>query len=77
MERFRERLPRIGIALALLGRDLEVLFGCHARQLDMRRTESRAIEAVKAAFDEHNIEMPCRVVTLQARPPNHRTESLR
>lgn len=46
--------------------DLEVLFWCDARQLDMRRTRARAITAVKAAFDREGIETPCRVVALQA-----------
>lgn len=46
--------------------DLEVLFWTDARQIAMRRTRSQAIEAVKAAFDDHGIEMPCRVVALQA-----------
>jgi small conductance mechanosensitive channel len=46
--------------------DLEILFWCDARQLDMRRARGRAIEAVKSAFDQHGIEMPCRVVALQA-----------
>jgi small-conductance mechanosensitive channel len=46
--------------------DLEILFWCDAHQLDMRRTRDRAMTAVKAAFDEHGIEMPCRVVALQA-----------
>lgn len=45
--------------------DLDVRFWCDARQLEMRRTLGRAIEAVKAAFDAHGIEMPCQVVALQ------------
>ncbi|HVM07220.1 MAG TPA: mechanosensitive ion channel family protein [Acidimicrobiales bacterium] len=46
--------------------NLEVLFWCDARQLEMRRTKSDAIEAVKMAFDAHGIEIPCQVVALQA-----------
>jgi len=46
--------------------NLEVLFWCDARQLEMRRTLSRVIEAVKRAFDDHDIEIPCQVVALQA-----------
>ena len=46
--------------------DLDVRFWCDARQLEMRRTLSRAIEAVKTAFDDHGIEMPSQVVALEA-----------
>lgn len=46
--------------------NLEVLFWCDARQLEMRRTLGRAIEAVKRAYDEHQIEIPCQIVALQA-----------
>ena len=46
--------------------DVEVLFWTDARQIEMRRTMSHAIEAVKAAFDDHGIEMPCRLIALQA-----------
>ncbi|MBA2495495.1 MAG: mechanosensitive ion channel family protein [Acidimicrobiia bacterium] len=46
--------------------NLEVLFWCDAHQLDMRRARSRAIEAVKGAFDEHGIEMPSLIIALQA-----------
>lgn len=46
--------------------DLEVLFWCDAHQLEMRRARSRAIEAVKATFDEHGVEMPSPIVALQA-----------
>lgn len=46
--------------------DLEVRLTCDAHELEMRRTVGRAIEAVKTAFDEHRIEMPCHVVALQA-----------
>ncbi len=42
--------------------DVEVLFWTDARQIEMRRTRSHAIEAVKAAFDDHGIEMPCRLI---------------
>lgn len=45
--------------------DLDVRFWCDPRQLEMRRTLGRAIEAVKAAFDAHGVEMPCQVVALQ------------
>ncbi len=48
--------------------DLDVRFWCDARQLEMRRTLSGAIEAVKTAFDEQGIEMPSDVVALQATP---------
>ena len=37
-----------------------------SRQLGMRRTLDRAIEAVKTAFDAHGIEMPSQVIALQA-----------
>lgn len=47
--------------------DLDVHFWCDARQLEMRRTLSRAIEAVKTAFDDHGIEMPSQVVAVEAR----------
>lgn len=46
--------------------NLEVLFWCDAHQLEMRRTIARGIEAVKRAFDEHGIEIPCPIVALQA-----------
>ncbi len=45
--------------------DLDVRFWCDARQLEIRRTLGRAIEAVKAAFDARGVEMPCQVVALQ------------
>lgn len=48
--------------------ELEVLLWCDARQLEMRRTMNRAIEAVKEAFDREGIEMPPEVVALQAKP---------
>lgn len=46
--------------------DLDVRFWCDARQLEMRRTLDRAIEAVKTAFDAEGIEMPSEVLALQA-----------
>lgn len=46
--------------------DLDVRFWCDAHQLEVRRTLSRAIEAVKTAFDVHGIEMPSQVIALQA-----------
>ena len=45
---------------------LEVLFWCDARQLEMRRTLARALQAVKVAFDAEGIEMPSELVALQA-----------
>ncbi len=47
---------------------LEVLLWCDARQLEMRRTMNRAIEAVKVAFDREGIEMPPEVVALRVKP---------
>lgn len=46
--------------------DLEIRFWCDPRQLEFRRTLSRAIEAVKTAFDVNGIEMPSQVIALQA-----------
>ena len=46
--------------------NLDIRFWCDARQLEMRRTLDRAIEAVKTAFDAHGIEMPSQVIALQA-----------
>ena len=46
--------------------NLDVRFWCDAHQLELRRTLSRAIEAVKTAFDVHGIEMPSQVIALQA-----------
>jgi small conductance mechanosensitive channel len=46
--------------------DLEVMVWCDAHQLEMRRTLSRCLTAVKSAFDRAGIEMPTRVVALQA-----------
>lgn len=46
--------------------DLDIRFWCDPRQLEFRRTLSRAIEAVKTAFDVHGIEMPSQVIALQA-----------
>ena len=46
--------------------NLDIRFWCDAHQLELRRTLSRAIEAVKTAFDVHGIEMPSQVVALQA-----------
>jgi small conductance mechanosensitive channel len=46
--------------------DLDIQFWCDPRQREFRRTLSRAIEAVKAAFDVNGIEMPSQVVALQA-----------
>ena len=36
--------------------DLDIRFWCDPRQLEFRRTLSRAIEAVKTAFDVHGID---------------------
>jgi small-conductance mechanosensitive channel len=46
--------------------DLDIRFWCDPRQLEFRRTLSRAIEAVKTAFDVNGIEMPSQVIALQA-----------
>jgi small-conductance mechanosensitive channel len=46
--------------------DLEVMFWCNARQLELRRVRSTAIDVVKNALDAHHIEMPSQVVALQA-----------
>ena len=46
--------------------DLDVQFWSSPRQLELRRTLDRAIEAVKSAFDAYSIEMPSQVVALQA-----------
>jgi len=46
--------------------DLDIRFWCDSRQLEMRRTLDRAIEAVKTAFDAQGIEMPSQVIALQA-----------
>lgn len=46
--------------------NLDIRFWSDAHQLELRRTLSRAIEAVKTAFDLHGIEMPSQVVALQA-----------
>lgn len=46
--------------------DLDIRFWCDPRQLEFRRTLSRAIEAVKTAFDVNGIEMPAQVIALQA-----------
>ena len=61
--------PRPEVLCAALAEstvDLEVLVWCDSHQLQMRRTVSRCLEAVKAAFDRAGIEMPTRVVALQA-----------
>jgi small conductance mechanosensitive channel len=44
--------------------DLDVRFWSDPRQLEMRRTMSRAIEAVKTAFDDHGIEIPSQIVAV-------------
>ena len=46
--------------------NLDIRFWCDAHQLEARRTLSRAIEAVKTAFDADGIEMPSQVIALQA-----------
>lgn len=46
--------------------DLDIQFWSDAHQIEMRRTLDRAIEAVKTAFDAHDIEMPSQVIALQA-----------
>ena len=46
--------------------NLDIRFWCDAHQLETRRTLSRAIEAVKTAFDADGIEMPSQVIALQA-----------
>ncbi len=58
----------IYVGLGKSALELEVLLWCDARQLEMRRTMNRAIEAVKVAFDREGIEMPPDVVALQAKP---------
>lgn len=45
--------------------NLDIRFWCDAHQLEARRTLSRAIEAVKTAFDVEGIEMPSQVIALQ------------
>jgi small-conductance mechanosensitive channel len=54
------------IALGASTVDLEGRFWCDPRQAELLRVTSRAIEAVKGAFDAAGVEMPCGVVALQA-----------
>lgn len=60
-------LPEVlSVELATSTIDLEVLFWCDPHQLEMRRVHSRAVQAVKEAFDAHGIEMPTEILALQA-----------
>ncbi len=56
----------VGLGQSVL--QLKVLLWCDARELEMRRTVDRAVEAVKVAFDRRGIEMPPEVIALQATP---------
>lgn len=56
----------LSVELATSSVDLDVLFWCSAHQLQMRRTLSSAMQAVKGAFDAHGIEMPNEIVAVRA-----------
>jgi small conductance mechanosensitive channel len=56
----------LGMQLATSSVELDVQFWCASHQLEMRRTLSGAVQAVKEAFAANDIEIPTDIVALQA-----------
>lgn len=48
--------------------DLDLRFWTDSYQASVRAVQDRVVEAVKAAFDEHEIEIPFDIVTLESSP---------